>query len=78
MHRTLVGLHIPKCAGSTLLERVLSVLPRDEVYQNTSIIRNFFEGRPEFLEIKNKQKLRFVWGHSIQEEMLKLLQNPIL
>jgi hypothetical protein len=69
--RTFVGLHIPKCAGTTLLNRVESALPSDQIFQNTSIIRNFQRQNEDFLHIKAKQRLRFVWGHTVHEEMLK-------
>lgn len=69
--RTFIGLHIPKCAGTSLLDMVRSGLPAEEVFQNTSIIQNFMGGREDFLHLFDKSKLRFVWGHSIHEEMLK-------
>lgn len=69
--RTFVGLHIPKCAGTSLLDKVRSGLPAEQVFQNTSIIQNFMGGREDFLHLLDKTKLRFVWGHSIHEEMLK-------
>lgn len=69
--RTFVGLHIPKCAGTSLLDKVRSGLPAEQVFQNTSIIQNFMGGHEDFLHLFAKGKLRFVWGHSIHEEMLK-------
>jgi hypothetical protein len=75
---TLVGIHIPKCAGTTLLDRVKAGLRHDEVYQNTSIISNWREGRLEFLDNPHKHELRFVFGHHIHEEMLHLVSEPVL
>lgn len=75
----LVGLHIAKCAGTTLLNRVEACLPSHEVYQTTSPIRNYREGKPELLQMLNPQRLRFVFGHSTHEQMIKLLgQRAIL
>lgn len=71
--KTLVGLHIPKCAGTTLLDRVRDCLPGEMIYQNTSIINNLNNNRDEFLNLTDRNKLRFVFGHFIHEEMLKLL-----
>jgi hypothetical protein len=68
---TFVGLHVPKCAGTTLLNRVQSSLPSDQIFQNTSIILNFQQKREDFLHIRAKHRLRFIWGHAIHEEMLK-------
>ncbi|MEO7026937.1 MAG: hypothetical protein ABI056_05220 [Caulobacteraceae bacterium] len=78
MRRTFVGLHISKCAGSSFLEMALAALPRYQIYQNTSIIRNWSEEQPEFLDISTPSRLRLVWGHSVHEQMLHRLSNPIL
>ncbi|RLJ67603.1 hypothetical protein DFR35_0150 [Sulfurisoma sediminicola] len=69
----IIGLHIPKCAGTTLLDRVAQKLPPDQIYQTTSLIRNYHEGRDEITQIRKPGRLRFVFGHTIHEEMLKLL-----
>lgn len=76
--RTFVGMHIPKCAGTSLLDKVRSGLPPEQVFQNTSIIQNFMGGREDFLYLIDKTKLRFVWGHSIQEEMLKFFGPQVV
>jgi len=47
--RTFVGLHIPKCAGTSFLDMARDVLPAHQLFQNTSIIMNWNDGRPEFL-----------------------------
>jgi hypothetical protein len=74
---TLFFLHIPKCAGMTLTEALIERLPDGTVYQSTSMIRNFRENRPEFLEITQPKKLRAVVGHWLHESMLSALQRPI-
>ncbi|MCA0045095.1 sulfotransferase family protein [Celeribacter litoreus] len=75
---TLVGLHIPKCAGSSLLRMAERGLPPTQLYQNTSFHKNFAQGRPEFFEIRNVAALRFIWGHFVHEEMLKYVEQPFL
>jgi len=74
---TLFFLHIPKCAGMTLTEALIERLPDGTVYQSTSMIRNFRENRPEFLEITQPKKLRAVVGHWLHESMMPALQRPI-
>ena len=74
----LVGLHIPKCAGTTLLMRVEACLPAHAVYQTTSLMRNFREGQPELLQILNPQRLRFIFGHSTHEQMVKVLGQRVV
>lgn len=76
--KTLVGLHIPKCAGTSILNMAQQNLPAEQIYQNTSFHKNFAQGRPEFFEIRNTGRLRFVWGHFIHEEMLKYFENPFI
>jgi hypothetical protein len=74
----LFGAHIPKCAGTTLLDRVRQELTDVEIYQTTSIIRNYFDGRSEFLQMMRPDQIRFVFGHTVHEEMLKLLGRPAI
>lgn len=69
------GLHMPKCAGTTLLERVKSCLKANEIYQSTSIIQNLNNGSPEFLYIKNYDEIKFVFGHVVHEQMLRFLKR---
>ena len=75
---TFVGLHIPKCAGTSFLEMAQSALPPDRVYQNTSIIKNWNQRNPEFLDILDHKRLRLLWGHHIHEQMLYFFDRPIL
>lgn len=77
-HKTFVGLHIPKCAGMSILHMAHNSLPAHQFFQNTSIIKNWRDRRPEFLDIYDHSALRFVWGHSVHEQMLYFLNNPIL
>ena len=77
-HRAVIGLHIPKCAGTTMLDRVCSSISREKIYQNTSIIRNFWENNEDYIYFELNNNLRFVWGHSIHEQMLKLFDSPPL
>lgn len=76
--RTFVGLHMPKCAGMSLLEMAQESLPSDEFYQSTAHVNNWLNGVPEFLDILNYRKLRFVWGHATHEQMLFRLHRPLL
>ncbi len=62
-----------------MLDRVRSCLPSDQIFQNTSVYRNYREQKQDFLYIREKERLRFVWGHLIHEEMLKFFgTNAIL
>jgi hypothetical protein len=70
------GLHIPKCAGTTLLRRVQSGLPGHSIHQTTSIRTGFLNGQPPFLALGRYDQLRFVFGHSVHEEMIKRLPRP--
>lgn len=74
-----VGLHVPKCAGTTLLRNVESCVPKDCVHQSTSFRTAFLEGQPPFLALQRYDRLRFVFGHSVHQEMIKRLPRaPIL
>lgn len=76
--RTLFFLHIPKCAGMSLMQALLAHLPAGEVYQSTSMIRNWRENRPEFGDITNPARLRALIGHWLHEDMLPHLGGYLL
>ena len=71
-----LGLHIPKCAGTTLLRRATSRLPGHAVHQSTSHRSNFLQGNLSFLALARYDQLRFVFGHSVHEEMIRRLPVP--
>lgn len=77
VRKTLFFLHLPKCAGMSLTDALLDRLPARAVYQSTSMIRNYLEGRPEFLEIRHPGQLRAVVGHWVHEAMLPTLHRPL-
>jgi len=73
----LFGLHVPKCAGTTLLMRAMMQMPFYEMYQCTSLERNFLENRSEFQHINDYSRIRLVFGHFVHEEMLKSFEGPV-
>jgi hypothetical protein len=71
--RTLLfGLHVPKCAG-TSIQRVLErIVPPGRFHQSTSLFRNY---RYDFLDFHHLshvavQELLAIWGHNVHEQML--------
>lgn len=62
----------------SLTNALLDRIPPGEVYQSTSLVRNFRENRPEFPQITNPHRLRAVVGHWLHEAMLPVLHKPIL
>jgi hypothetical protein len=72
-----IGAHVPKCAGTTILRRVQSCLDSSKIYQNTSMAENFRNGRPEIMQMARRDHLRFLWGHSIHEEMLRYFKEDV-
>lgn len=76
--RTLVGLHIPKCAGTSLLGMVEDRLSPEQIYQNTALIKNWSGDREELLLRNDFSLIRFAWGHWVRDQMLRLLSRPIM
>jgi len=70
-----VGLHIPKCAGTSLMTYVRHHLHDDQYYIFSSFYANLKASRLEFYDIVDREKLLFVFGHSMNEYMFKLLNN---
>jgi hypothetical protein len=71
-----VGLHIRKCAGTSLMTFVRTRLVEQQVYVFSSFYQNMESSRPEIFDIKNIDRLQFIFGHSLTEEMYKLFDGP--
>jgi len=80
--RALFFLHIPKCAGTSLLNGLSQHVPPGRIYKNTSIFENLRYGREEFYNLTTTAigELLVLWGHHLHEQMLFKLGsgNPIL
>ncbi|NVK13359.1 MAG: hypothetical protein HWE35_04195 [Rhodobacteraceae bacterium] len=61
----------------SLTDALLDRLPPAEVYQSTSMIRNYRENRQEFLDISHPRKLKALSGHWLHEAMMPALQRPL-
>ncbi|MBX9899790.1 MAG: sulfotransferase family protein [Burkholderiaceae bacterium] len=72
--KTLFFLHIPKCAGTSLLSLLERDIPLTRTYKNTSIFENFRYGREEIYNLSETaiKELILVWGHHLHEQMLKI------
>ena len=64
------GLHIPKCAGTTLLDRFIDI-HGDDLYQSTSIAKNFKFGRKDLSDFEGIWPFKFYYGHHLHSEMLR-------
>lgn len=76
--KTLFFLHVPKCAGMSLTYALERHLGADRVYQSTSMIRNHWENRPEFVHVPNPARLQAVTGHWVHETMLPFLAGRLI
>jgi hypothetical protein len=68
-----VGLHMPKCAGTSLMTFVRRKLVDGQYYIFSSFEENRKAGRPEFYAMPAVEKLWFVFGHTLSEGMVKVL-----
>ncbi|MDP5292269.1 sulfotransferase family 2 domain-containing protein [Oceanimonas sp. CHS3-5] len=76
MEKIFFGLHIPKCAGTS----VLSELKRnygDRIYQSTSLISNVRENKPDLLDDYPNLSHDGYFGHHFCDELLKIIKNDI-
>lgn len=76
--KVLFGLHVPKCAGTSILNTAKNILDESQVYQSTAFIENYKNNKNEFYEITNKDNLRFVFGHHLYDEMIKWFDDVYL
>jgi hypothetical protein len=68
-----IGLHLTKCAGTSLVTDLRRRLTEDEYFLASSFWENLIAGRPNFWEIYNPRLLRFIFGHYIHESMVPQL-----
>lgn len=69
-----VGLHIPKCAGTTFAKTCREQFPPHRFYRNSDPVGFHIKRHPEFTTL-NFHELRLIFGHFIFEEMLKFLPS---
>lgn len=69
----LVGLHVTKCAGTSLMTTVRRELTEDQYYLCSSFHGNLVSGRPLYGDIVQWNRLRFVFGHYVNEDLLRAL-----
>lgn len=76
MKKVFFGLHMPKCAGTS----VLSELKRcygNNLYQSTSLITNFRENKADITDNYDKLDYSGYFGHHFCDELLKLIGDDI-
>lgn len=76
MSEVLFGLHIPKCAGTTVLNEFEKHFKQD-LFQSTSLIRNFRQGRPDISDTSNCFPYLAYFGHHLCDEMLKNIADEV-
>lgn len=79
----LVGLHIPKCAGTSILSAHVTAIPAGRLHQSTALFQNYRYGALDFHHMPHVaiQELLGVWGHCVHEQILRKaneLDNVVL
>ncbi len=62
-----IGLHLTKCAGTSLITTIRSNIADGTYYFCSSYYENMMDGRLLFDEILAPDKLQFVFGHFVHE-----------
>ena len=70
-----IGPHIPKTAGSTLIDILEKKLSFHKFHQTTSLIKNANLEIPFIEEITNTNKFNVVFGHHVDEKILLHFPN---
>lgn len=65
-----IGLHITKCAGTSLAAMVRQRLTADRYFLCSSFGGALRRGEPSFWEIPEPARLRFVFGHYVHESLI--------
>jgi len=71
----LVGLHITKCAGTSLISTVRKNFVEDEYCFLSSYYENLLSSRPIFSQITDPQRLRFLFGHYCNELLFRIFER---
>ena len=70
--RLCLGLHITKCAGTSLITSLRRRLSEDEYYFCSSYYENWLAGRPLFAQVRAPERLRIVFGHYVHRDLLNV------
>lgn len=76
MKKVFFGLHIPKCAGTSVLSELKRCYGND-LYQSTSLISNFREAKPDLTDSYKNLNYAGYFGHHFCDELLKLIGDKI-
>ena len=72
-----IGLHIPKCAGTSVLNAINDFYGKNEYFQSTLLIKNHSESIKELSDQSKSdlEALRMVWGHHVTSYYLRLFEG---
>jgi hypothetical protein len=70
-----LGLHITKCAGTSLMTTLRRTLSDDEYYFFSSYHENWLASRPLFGALRSPERLRVVFGHYFHETLLAVFSD---
>ena len=73
--RLCLGLHITKCAGTSLITSLRRRLSEDEYYFCSSYYENWLAGRPLFAQVRAPERLRIVFGHYVHRDLLSVFAD---
>jgi len=73
--RLCLGLHITKCAGTSLITNLRRRLSEDEYYFCSSYHENWLAGRPLFAQVRAPERLRIVFGHYVHQDLLSVFAD---
>lgn len=73
--KVLIGLHITKCAGTTLADYVSRTLHPKDWYLCSSQRKTALNAMVEFVPRLDHGELRFVFGHYVHESMLQVFRE---
>jgi len=70
-----IGLHLTKCAGTSIMSSVKRNLSSEQFYFCSSFIENIKAGQQEFIERLDYFSLQFVFGHYVHEALHSLFRS---
>lgn len=70
---TSIGLHITKCAGTSLMTSMRRLLTEDEYLLISSFYENILASRAQPWEIVDLSRLVFIFGHYVNEDLVALI-----
>jgi len=69
-----IGLHLTKCAGTSLITSIRRLLAENEYLIISSFYENTLASRPQPWDVVDPSRLAFIFGHYVNESLFQMIR----